>query len=185
MSYFQLAFSARSAAVRAVFEPGIRHTIASEIAGLGCSHVLVLSTPQQADISMEVAERLGDSAVGLFSKAVMHTPVAVTEEAIAHARDVRADCLVSVGGGSTIGLGKAIALRTDLPQTMIPTTYTGSEATPILGPTENGVKTTISDPRVQPQVILYDAELVCTLPVALTVTSAFNAMAHAAEGLYA
>lgn len=185
MSYFQPVFSARSAAVRVVFELGVRRNIAAEVAALGCGRVLVLSTPQQADISMEVAERLGDHAVGLFSRAVMHTPVAVTEEAVAHARDVGADCLVSVGGGSTIGLGKAIALRTDLPQIVIPTTYAGSEATPILGQTENGIKTTISDPRVQPEVILYDAELVCTLPVAMTVTSALNAMAHATEGLYA
>lgn len=101
------------------------------------------------------------------------------------ARDLGADVLVSVGGGSTTGLGKAIALRTDLPQIVVPTTYAGSEATGILGQTENGVKTTLTSPRVQPEVILYDAELVTSLPVGMTVTSALNAMAHAAEGLYA
>ncbi|OYW99386.1 MAG: maleylacetate reductase, partial [Rhizobiales bacterium 32-66-8] len=83
------------------------------------------------------------------------------------------------------GLGKAIALRTDLPQIVVPTTYAGSEATNILGQTENGVKTTLTDAKVQPEVILYDAELVRGLPAGLTVTSALNAMAHAAEGLYA
>jgi maleylacetate reductase len=83
------------------------------------------------------------------------------------------------------GLGKAIAYRTDLPQIVMPTTYAGSEATAILGQTENGVKTTVTDPKIQPEVILYDAELVRTLPVAMTVTSALNAMAHAAEALYA
>ncbi|MEO0380782.1 MAG: maleylacetate reductase, partial [Pseudomonadota bacterium] len=88
-------------------------------------------------------------------------------------------------GGSTTGLGKAIAYRTDLPQIVIPTTYAGSECTPILGQTEDGVKTTLSDPKVLPEVIIYDAELVRTLPVPMTVTSALNAMAHAAEALYA
>jgi maleylacetate reductase len=82
-----------------------------------------------------------------------------------HARSVDADCVVALGGGSTTGLGKAIAYRTDLPQIVIPTTYAGSEATWILGQTENGEKTTLTDPKVQPEVILYDAELVRTLPV--------------------
>jgi len=113
------------------------------------------------------------------------TPVSVTAAAMAHVNETNADCVIAIGGGSTIGLGKAIAYRTDLPQITIPTTYAGSEATPILGQTEDGVKTTLSDPRVLPEVILYDPELVTTLPVALTVTSALNAMAHAAEALYA
>jgi maleylacetate reductase len=115
----------------------------------------------------------------------MHTPVAVTDEAHAHLKEVEADCLIALGGGSTTGLGKALALRTGLPQIVIPTTYAGSEATPILGQTENGVKTTLTDPRVLPQVVLYDPELVVSLPRALTVTSGLNAMAHAAEALYA
>lgn len=115
----------------------------------------------------------------------MHTPVNVTEAAMAHVAETKADCIIAIGGGSTIGLGKAIAYRSDLPQIVIPTTYAGSEATPILGQTEDGVKTTLSHPSVLPEVILYDPELVSTLPVAMTVTSALNAMAHAAEALYA
>ena len=134
---------------------------------------------------MELAQEIGDATVGVYTRATMHTPVAVTEDAVAHAALVHADCLVAIGGGSTTGLGKAIALHTDLPQIVIPTTYAGSEATAILGQTEKGLKTTITDPKVQPEVILYDAELVRTLPAALTVTSALNAMAHASEGLYA
>ena len=102
-----------------------------------------------------------------------------------HVQEINADCIVAIGGGSTTGLGKAIAYRTDLPQIVIPTTYAGSEATPILGQTEDGVKTTLTDRKVLPEVILYDPELVATLPVGMTVTSALNAMAHAAEALYA
>jgi len=185
MSYFQRDFVAKSAAVRVRFGPGVRHNVGEEISGLGASRALVLSTPQQADSAMGFAEDIGDLAAVVFTGAAMHTPVDVTEAAMAHVSEVDADCVVSLGGGSTTGLGKAIAYRTDLPQIVVPTTYAGSEATPILGQTEGGKKTTLTDPKVQPEVILYDAELVATLPVGMTVTSALNAIAHAAEALYA
>jgi maleylacetate reductase len=185
MSMFQDEFVATSAAVRVRFGVGARHAVGEEMDGLGLKRALILTTPQQAETGRAFADLLGDRAAGVFTGAVMHTPVAVSDEATELARRLEADCVVAVGGGSTTGLGKAIALRTDLPQIVVPTTYAGSEATPILGETEGGRKTTVTTPRVQPEVILYDAELVRTLPVAMTVTSALNAMAHAAEGLYA
>ncbi|MGF1476821.1 MAG: maleylacetate reductase [Geminicoccaceae bacterium] len=185
MSYFQSSFEARSAAVRVKFGAGSRHHVAEEIEKLGCSRALVLSTPQQAETALGFVEEIGERAAGAFTRARMHTPVEVTREAIDHVRETNADCLVAIGGGSTTGLGKAIALHTDLPQIVVPTTYAGSEATPILGQTENGRKTTLTDARVQPEVIVYDPELVRPLPVSMTVTSALNAMAHAAEALYA
>ena len=171
--------------VRVVFGAAIRKSIAAETRRLGASRALILSTPQQSDAALEMAELLGPLAIGVFCQAEMHTPVHVTDAAMAHVAETKADCLIAIGGGSTTGLGKAIAFRSDLPQIVIPTTYAGSEATPILGQTENGVKTTISDPRVLPEVILYDSELVLTLPLSMTVTSSLNAMAHAAEALYA
>ncbi|MDJ0859009.1 MAG: maleylacetate reductase [Dinoroseobacter sp.] len=185
MSYFQPDFIARSAPVRVRFGAGARHEVADEIAQLGASRALILSTPQQSETAMEFAESVGRLAAGVFSRATMHTPVDVSEEATAYAQEIGADCLIAVGGGSTTGLGKAVAYRTDLPQIVIPTTYAGSEATPILGQTEDGRKTTLTDAKVQPEVIIYDPELVATLPVSMTVTSALNAMAHAAEALYA
>ncbi len=185
MSHFQENFVAQSAAVRVRFGAGVRQSIADEVKALGCSRALILSTPQQADTAREFADLCGPLAVGIYTNATMHTPVAISDQAAAYAVELGADCVVAVGGGSTTGLGKAIAWRTDLPQIVIPTTYAGSEATPILGQTENGRKTTLTSPKVQPEVILYDAELVRTLPVGMTVTSALNAMAHAAEGLYA
>lgn len=172
-------------AVRVQFGPSVRKTIADETRRLGASRALVLSTSHQSKAALEIAECLGPLAAGVFCKAAMHTPVHVTEEAMKHVAETQADCVVAIGGGSTTGLGKAIAYRSDLPQIVIPTTYAGSEATPILGQTEDGVKTTLSDPTVLPEVILYDPELVATLPISLTVTSALNAMAHAAEALYA
>lgn len=185
MSLFQESFAATLAPMRVRFGAGARHLVGEEMARLGLSRALILTTPQQADTGADFAAALGAQAVGVYSGAAMHTPVAVSEAATAQAIALGADCVVAVGGGSTTGLGKAIALRTDLPQIVVPTTYAGSEATGILGQTEGGRKTTITTPKVQPEVILYDAELVRTLPVAMTVTSALNAMAHAAEGLYA
>ncbi|SFS16352.1 maleylacetate reductase [Yoonia litorea] len=174
-----------SSDVRVVFGANTRSNIAAELRRLNLSKALILATPQQGDAALEIAEYLGELAAGVFCKAAMHTPVEVTEVAMSHVAETQADCVVAIGGGSTTGLGKAIAYRTDLPQIVIPTTYAGSECTPILGQTENGVKTTLSDPKVLPEVIIYDSELVKTLPVAMTVTSALNAMAHAAEALYA
>src|SRR3546814_18854791 len=109
----------------------------------------------------------------------MHVPLEVAREARAYAASVNADCAVAVGGGSTTGLGKAIALESALPILAVPTTYAGSEMTPIWGITEGGVKKTGRDVRVLPRGVLYDPELTLSLPVAMTVTSAINAIAHA------
>ena len=115
----------------------------------------------------------------------MHTPVDATEKALAVVRERAADALVAVGGGSTTGLGKAIALRTDLPQIVLPTTYAGSEMTPILGETSGGAKTTQRSPKVLPEVVIYDVDLTLGLPPAVSATSGMNAIAHAVEALYA
>jgi maleylacetate reductase len=168
-----------------VFGNGASADVASWVEKLGCKRALVLSTPHQAADGEALAKTLGALAAGVFSGAAMHTPVEVTEAALAKAKEVKADCVVALGGGSTTGLGKAIAWRTDLPQIVIPTTYAGSEVTPILGQTEASVKTTLRDPKILPEVVIYDAELTVGLPVAMSVTSGLNAMAHAAEALYA
>lgn len=182
-SYFMPEFRWQSAPVTVRFAPGAVAMVGEEVAALGCLRPFVLTTPEQAPVGQAMAARLG--AVGHFAGAVMHTPVTVTETALALVAASGADCLVAIGGGSTIGLGKALALRTGLPQVVIPTTFAGSEATPILGQTEAGEKTTLTVPRVRPAVILYDPELIRTLPPALAASSALNAVAHAAEGLYA
>ncbi|MEM0949656.1 MAG: maleylacetate reductase [Pseudomonadota bacterium] len=185
MSYFQPRFTARAAPVRVRFGAGVRRELADEITALGCNRALILSTPPQSETALEFAEMIGTLAAGVFTRAAMHTPVEISEEATSYANEIAADCVIAVGGGSTTGLGKAIAYRTDLPQLVVPTTYSGSEATPILGQTDAGRKTTLTDAKVQPEVIMYDAELVSTLPIPMTVTSALNAMAHAVEALYA
>ncbi len=170
---------------RVVFGPGTRQQLASELDLLGARRALVLSTPEQVGSAQQVVDLLGDRAAGVFPQARMHVPVETARAARDEARRLGADCAVAIGGGSTTGLGKAIALESGLPIIAIPTTYAGSEMTPIWGLTEAGVKKTGRDPRVLPRTVIYDPELTLTLPLTMTVTSAFNAIAHAAEGLYA
>ncbi len=170
---------------RVVFGHGTLAQVPDEVARLGHSRALVLSTPHQKAEAEALAATLGDKAAGVFAGAAMHTPVEVTEEAVAAFRGAQANCVVSLGGGSTTGLGKAIAVRTGADQVVIPTTYAGSEMTDILGETAAGEKTTRRDPAIRPEVVVYDVDLTLTLPVGLTVTSALNAIAHAMEALYA
>ncbi|MBR0557886.1 maleylacetate reductase [Ciceribacter sp. L1K23] len=170
---------------RILFGSGRSAEVSSAVEALGCRRALVLSTPHQKADAEALSDRLGSLSVGIFSGAVMHTPVDLTEKALKVVRETDADCVVSLGGGSTTGLGKAIAYRTDLPQVVIPTTYAGSEVTPILGQTEGGRKTTVRNASILPEVVIYDLDLTLGLPVGMSVTSGLNAMAHAVEGLYA
>jgi alcohol dehydrogenase class IV len=172
-------------AARVVFGAGALSQLPQEIEKLGARRALVLSTPEQAADAERLAAQLGDHAAGVFARAVMHVPIETAREAREIARQVQADCAVAIGGGSTTGLGKAIALDSGLPILAIPTTYAGSEMTPIYGLTEGGLKRTGKDPRVLPRTVIYDPTLTLTLPVGLSITSGLNAIAHAAEGLYA
>ncbi|MBN9107148.1 MAG: maleylacetate reductase [Pseudonocardia sp.] len=178
-------FVYRSSAVRVVFGSGTIDRVAEELELLGCGRALVLATPGQVDHADAVRDRLGGRAAGVFTGARMHTPVETTEEALTLARALEADCTVAVGGGSTIGLGKALTHRTGLPQVAVPTTYAGSEVTPVLGETRDGRKTTLRDPAVAPRTVVYDVDLTMSLPAGLTGTSGLNAMAHAVEALWA
>jgi maleylacetate reductase len=172
-------------AQRVVFGAGSLAQAGQEIELLGGKRALVLCTPQQRDVAARLADLLGPRAAGIFDGATMHVPMEVAREARAVAAGLQADCAVAIGGGSTTGLGKAIALESGLPILAIPTTYAGSEMTPIYGITEAGLKKTGRDARVLPRTVIYDPELTLELPVELSVTSGINAIAHAAEGLYA
>ncbi|WP_184705621.1 maleylacetate reductase [Rhizobium lusitanum] len=178
-------FNYQGSPAKILFGAGMRKQVAQAVADLGCRRALVLSTPQQAKDAETIAALLGERAVGTFAQATMHTPVEITELALQAMRDSGADCTVAFGGGSTTGLGKAIAYRLDTPQIVIPTTYAGSEVTPILGQTQAGRKETVRAASILPEVVIYDPELTLGLPVPMTVTSGLNAMAHAAEALYA
>ncbi len=172
-----------AAPARVIFGAGSLEQLPREIDLLGAQRALVLCTPEQTQDAERVAAAIGSHAAGVFAKAAMHVPIETAREARELARKLGADCAVAIGGGSTTGLGKAIALDSALPILAIPTTYAGSEMTPIFGMTENGIKKTGKDWRVLPKTVIYDPELTLTLPVGLSITSGMNAIAHSAEGL--
>ncbi|UEA58954.1 maleylacetate reductase [Gordonia otitidis] len=177
-------FIHRSLPMRVRFAAGSRKHLGDELDELGLGRVLVLCSPGH-HVGDDIVETLGKRSVGLYPHAVMHVPTEVAEQASAKAVELGADGCVSIGGGSAIGLGKAIALKHGLPVVAVPTTYAGSEMTPVWGMTTNGRKETGRDLAVLPRSVVYDPELTTSLPVEMSVTSAFNAMAHAVEGLYA
>src|ERR1700694_4888109 len=156
---------------RVIFGAGCLSKLPEEIERLGATRALVLSTPEQREQGADIVKRLGARAVGLFDRALMHVPIEVAEAARDEARRSGADCCVAVGGGSTTGLAKAIALVSDLPILAIPTTYAGSEMTPIYGITEAGLKKTGRDIRVIPKTVIYDPQLTYSLPVSFSISS--------------
>ena len=180
-----LAFVYDALPSRVVFGVGSLEKLNEEIERLGASKALVLSTPQQRDLASAIVSRLGRRAAGIFDRAVMHVPIEIAHEAREQARQSGADCCVAVGGGSTTGLAKAIALTSPLPILAIPTSYAGSEMTPIWGLTQEGRKATGRDTRVLPKVVIYDPMLTVSLPPAFSATSGINAIAHCVEALYA
>ena len=170
---------------RVTFGKGTINQLPSLVDKLGAKAVMILSTPEQAELAQRIQDILGDTATAKFTGAAMHTPTHITEEAVLLAKTSAVDGIVSVGGGSTIGLGKAISIRTGLAHLAIPSTYAGSEMTPILGETENGRKVTRRDPRILPTAVLYDVDLTMTLPINMSIYSGINAIAHAGWSLEA
>src|SRR5690625_335425 len=145
--------------------------------------VMVMASEFEMDLAQRIAKDL--PVVHWFDDVRMHVTVDAIERALEEARRVNADVLVSVGGGSTTGLAKAIALETNLPIIAVPTTYAGSEATNVWGRTADSVKTTGKSSRVLPRVVLYDAALTVSLPVEMSVASGLNGIAHGVDSLWA
>ncbi|WP_410627485.1 maleylacetate reductase and hydroxyquinol 1,2-dioxygenase domain-containing protein [Amycolatopsis sp. cmx-8-4] len=174
------SFSYAANPVRVVF--GSLDDVGAEAGRLGLGRVLLVAGPRYGD---RAAAALGPRLAARFEEAAMHTPVDVTERALKVVADHGVDGVVAVGGGSATGLAKAIALRTDLPQLIVPTTYAGSELTSVLGETTDGHKITQRSPKVRPEVVLYDVGLTLSLPVATSAASGINALAHAVEARYA
>jgi maleylacetate reductase len=179
------SFTFDEPAYRVIFGVGSLDRLPEEVARLGAKRALVVSTPAELRFAEDAVTRLGGASAGMFAEAVMHHPIEVVHQARARARQLDADCYVTIGGGTTTGTGKAIALETGMPVIAIPTTYAGSEMTPIYGITEGGVKKTGRDRRVLPRTVIYDPTLTVSLPPQVSGPSGMNAMAHCVEALYA
>jgi len=168
---------------RVVFGAGAVAQLAAEVGRLGAKRALLISTPGRAQMVRAIAHGL--QVAGIFDQAVMHTPIKAVDAARAMASSVEADCCIAIGGGSTIGFGKAIALSSSLPVVAVPTTYSGSEMTTIWGISEAGGKKVGRDPKVLPKAVIYDPQLTLDLPSGVSAASGMNAIAHCCEALYA
>lgn len=180
------AFTYVQLPARVVFGANAARTaLASEVEGLGARRVLAIASTRDAARVAELLAPLGDRVVATFTEVREHVPLPTAEAARAAAKTADADLLLAIGGGSTVGAAKAVALTARLPIVAVPTTYAGSEVTPVWGLTENGRKTTGLDPAVLPRVVIYDPTLTATLPPDLAAASGFNALAHAVEAMWA
>lgn len=166
---------------KVIFGAGKIDVLPDILATMNLHRCIILTTPNQRRIGERVAALVGRKAAVIFDQATMHTPLHITEQAMKVATEAQVDSTVSIGGGSTTGLGKAIAVRLGVQQICIPTTYAGSEMTPTLGETVNGRKTTRRDDAVRPNVVIYDVDLTLKLPVRTSLTSGMNAIAHAGK----
>ncbi len=171
---------------RVVFGAGVARTeLAGEIARLGVSRLLLIAGGGGQSVARDLAVPLGDRIAGTFTGIRPHVPVEVADAARKQAAAVGADSVLSVGGGSATGTAKAVALTTGLPVIAVPTTYAGSEVTPVWGLTEGERKTTGVDSRVLPRLVIYDPELTLSLPGPLSAASGLNAMAHCVDAFWA
>jgi maleylacetate reductase len=171
-------------AVRVVFGAGTLAQAAAEARTLG-NRIMIISGRHEARAAAVVTAELGDDLASHIPEVVQHVPVEVAARAIAMARDAQVGVLVSIGGGSATGLAKAVARDTGLPILAVPTTYAGSEMTPIWGQSDQGEKTTGRDSTVLPRIVVYDPALTVSMSPELTAASGMNALAHAVESLYA
>lgn len=157
--------------------------LADEVRRRGSTAVMVIAKGREAELARRITTGID---VALHHDDVApHVPVAKADKARAAAQEHGIDLLVCVGGGSTTGLAKAVALTSGLPIVAVPTTYAGSEATNVWGLTEAARKTTGVDDRVLPGTVVYDAELTFSLPVELSVASGLNGLAHCVDSLWA
>lgn len=179
-----LRFTHETLPQRVVLDSGrVIERVLSEAEQLGMSRAMLISTEGTHEVADKLAAAL--SPAKHWRDAVQHVPREIADAATAAARDANADGVISIGGGSATGLAKAVALETSLPIIAVPTTYAASEATPVWGITEERTKTTGIDPVVLPRVVVYDANLVATLPQDMAIASGLNAMAHCVDSLWA
>jgi maleylacetate reductase len=172
-------------ASRVVFGPGSLARVPDELQRLDREAVLLIAGTAQKPAADRLAAALGTRVAARVDEVVQHVPEQIAADALRLAREAAADALVCIGGGSAVGLAKAVARQTRAPILAVPTTYAGSEMTPIWGVTAGGRKTTGRDPAVLPRTVVYDPALTCSLPAGVTAASGMNAAAHCVEALYA
>jgi maleylacetate reductase len=178
-------FQHDQAGVRVVFGAGSLSRLPEELDRLGVLSAAIVHSNSQAGRAAALERRLGPRAAGTIDGARQHVPLELAESARESVRALHADVLIALGGGSAIGVAKAVALTEELPIVAVPTTYSGSEMTSIYGVSSNGRKRTGLDENVRPRTVIYDSDLSRELPLAVTAASALNALAHCVDSIWA
>ena len=179
------AFVCDLAAARVLFGRGKISSLPEEVGRLGGRRAMIVAAPEAARRARAGVEAMNGRVAGIFGEVTAHVPRAAAERAAAARREWRADCCVAIGGGSAVGTGKAVALAEGVPLLAVPTTFAGSEMTPVWGMTSDGVKRTGRDEKVRPRAVIYDPDLLDGLPDSIAGPSGINAVAHCVEALYA
>jgi alcohol dehydrogenase class IV len=180
-----LGFTWQASASRVIFREGALDDVAAEVERAGGSRILLVGGGAPvADAFSRLRERLGARVVAAIGEAAQHVPAESASLAAARAHDSGADIVVTLGGGSATGLGKAVAVACNVPLVAVPTTYAGSEMTPVWGRTEGGRKVTARDERALPAAVIYDPALYRGMPPRLAAASGMNALAHCLEALW-
>jgi maleylacetate reductase len=179
------AFARTALPGRIVFGDGALGRLGDELDQRDLRGAMLIAVDYDARLAQRGRAAVGERVRLSWGEVRQHVPRELADRATAAAVDAGVDVLVAIGGGSTTGLGKAVAVSTGLPLAVVPTTYAGSEMTPIYGLTSDGDKKTARDARALPCIVVYDPRLLTTLPAAVVGPSGLNALAHCAEALWA
>lgn len=170
---------------RVIHGAGSVATLAAEVEALDARRVMFCCTKSRVPEVEKLAATLGARFAGICDAAKIFVPLSAVEPGREMAAALNADCLVSYGGGTAVGLAKAIALGGEgleggMPIVSIVTTYSGSETTALQGIIgHDGVRTNYRDMRMLPKVLIYDPELMLDVPLDVSIASGFNSIAHA------
>jgi maleylacetate reductase len=178
-------FTSEWSRTRIVFGVGAVTRLTAELDALHVTRSLIVTTPGRAPALTSVREHLGARVAGVCDLAALHVPIDRVLAALVEVDRFAPDALLAIGGGSAVGLAKAVALDCRLPIVAVPTTYAGSEMTGIWGVTDGDIKRTGRNARVAPRLVVYDPHLTLSLPADVSAASGMNAIAHAVEAMYA
>jgi maleylacetate reductase len=184
MSPAEFGFVYAAAPARVVFGQSRVRELGAELDRLGIARVMVACTPGGESRYRPIIDAIGGRCVRVFARAEQHCPEPIAEAALAEFAGSGADGVATIGGGSTIGLGKVIAARCKVPFVAIPTTLSGSEMTALYGMKVGQEKRTWTDAAAKARTVIYDPNLTVSLPKHETATTGMNCLAHCVEALY-
>ena len=178
-------FIHNSLPARVIFGIGTIASLGEEIVRLGAQKALFCCTPGREKETENLITPLNNISAGLCPIAEQYVPLPMVEEGRRIAKQRKADCVVSYGGGTSVGLAKAIALELEVPVVCAVTTFSGSETTNLQAILTDGLRVGYKSDWMLPRTIIYDPETAMGVPLSIMIPSGVNAIAHGVEACYA